>query len=852
MPPQRFNRQLGSALGTNVCEFEFPAYYSFFFQRQSLNLIVDSLEVEDKIRAVFQETLFGPLAIDADADFAPGYPMDKRPDLLKESLYFRKFGDTFLEINMILQFTHFDAAGVATVETQTADGTTAVVQITKSPLHGGEYHLQEILPPLSVSSSPASSPTKADYHSAEGEADSPSQAPHRQLPGTATISGIIQLRNHSLRYSGSSNLSSLNNSSMGSLSSNPEAQPFFIPPAFGVTVLGSSHGFDSKGSTSGYVLWIGRRGIMIDPPPYSSSVLEKQQIHPSVIDGVLLTHCHADHDAGTFQKLLCEKRITLYTTSTIYESFIRKYSALSGIDAAFLKSTHQFRPVKVGGQEMRLRGASFNFFYSLHSIPCIGLEVFFAGKSIVFSADHCNDPMRIEQMHIEGVLSAGRRTELLNFPWNHDLILHEAGVPPIHTPLATLEALDDEIKEKMYLVHVSEDAVPKESKLKVAPVGVKNTLEVQVDVPEFSEAISVLSLVGDIHFLADLTLPQARGLLEIGYKKRYAAGEVVVPKGSTPTDFYVLSIGLLEVTYPREDLDDLDEEENAEEEKVKRVHWSIGDYFGEAVFTPHTATLGHDEVRALTDVELIVFAGSELRYLLADAPSVSRGLLQCRYFSSSSSLSFHSSSMRLELLLTFNYTLNSLTRAQKLQLESIGEVRMVKAGEYVWMTGETAAYSVLIETGLLTYEGRGGQLMKSLGSLLYRRRGSISSSASGVAAIAASAAASTAAVASSFSSPLPSSIIPSNPSVAAYDDVLVQGEDATQSPCPPSFGKGNFVGSLAHSSSLLVTSNLHRQAHNLVALTDATLIIFPADRMTSFFQANPGVFLCVLDAEFVL
>jgi ribonuclease BN (tRNA processing enzyme) len=101
---------------------------------------------------------------------------------------------------------------------------------------------------------------------------------------------------------------------MGSLSSNPEAQPFFIPPAFGVTVLGSSHGFDSKGSTSGYVLWIGRRGIMIDPPPYSSSVLEKQQIHPSVIDGVLLTHCHADHDAGTFQKLLCEKRITLYTT----------------------------------------------------------------------------------------------------------------------------------------------------------------------------------------------------------------------------------------------------------------------------------------------------------------------------------------------------------------------------------------------------------------------------------------------------------------------------------------------------------------------------------------------------------
>lgn len=264
----------------------------------------------------------------------------------------------------------------------------------------------------------------------------------------------------------------------------------------------------------------------------------------------------------------------------------------------------------------------------------------------------------------------------------------------------------------------------------------------------------MLSLVGDIHFLADLTLPQAWGLLEIGYKKRFAAGEVVVPKGSTPTEFCVLSIGLLEVTYPSDDADDQDKDKDADE-VVERVHWSIGDYFGEAVFVPHTATPGQEEVRALTDVELIVFAGSELRYLLADAPAVFRGLLQGPLFSSSSSPSSSSSSMRLELLLTFNYTLNSLTRAQKLQLESLGEVRTVKAREYVWKAGAAAAYSVLNEGGTLSYEGRGGQLMKSLGSLLYRRKVSISSSASGAVA-AASAAASAAIAASSLSSPISS------------------------------------------------------------------------------------------------
>jgi len=94
-------------------------------------------------------------------------------------------------------------------------------------------------------------------------------------PGCATVSGIVHLPDR-LRSSIINRQSNL-----------------FVPPMFGVTVLGSSHGFDPKGSTSGYVLWVNRRGVMIDPPPHSSSILEKNQIHPSVIDAVIVTHCHA-------------------------------------------------------------------------------------------------------------------------------------------------------------------------------------------------------------------------------------------------------------------------------------------------------------------------------------------------------------------------------------------------------------------------------------------------------------------------------------------------------------------------------------------------------------------------------
>ena len=111
---------------------------------------------------------------------------------------------------------------------------------------------------------------------------------------------------------------------------------------FVVTVLGSSHGFDPSGSTSGYVLWVNGKGIMIDPPPNSTVVLKENHIYPSMITAVLITHCHADHDAGTFQKLLQEGKVTLITTPTIFESFCRKYSALSGLDINFLKQVGSY------------------------------------------------------------------------------------------------------------------------------------------------------------------------------------------------------------------------------------------------------------------------------------------------------------------------------------------------------------------------------------------------------------------------------------------------------------------------------------------------------------------------------
>jgi glyoxylase-like metal-dependent hydrolase (beta-lactamase superfamily II) len=270
--------------------------------------------------------------IDRDVDFAEDYPKESRPDLRKELSHFRKFGDKWMELDMLLRFTHFNANRVAAV---TVDGMDPVFIVDTD----NEFVVRE------------ADGTEVGRFPSRVELPLP--------PPTAAPRGTFQA------------------------------------PLFGVTVLGSSHGFDPKGSTSGYVLWINRRGLMIDPPPNSTNLLQQEGIPPSIIDGVILTHCHADHDAGTFQKILQEGRITLYTTQTIVGSFLRKYSALSGLGEDLVRSVFKYRAVRIG-EAIRVRGAEFRFFYALHSIPCIGFEVFFGDKSMVFTGDHMNDPTKLK------------------------------------------------------------------------------------------------------------------------------------------------------------------------------------------------------------------------------------------------------------------------------------------------------------------------------------------------------------------------------------------------------------------------------------------------------------------------
>lgn len=117
VPVERFCREMGPALGVNLAEFEFPAYFNFFVHKKRCTLIVDNEEAERNIRLVFSETLLGPSKFRREEDpipfeeedFDPEFPREAIPNFTKELKHFRIMPDgKELVLETLLKFRHFD------------------------------------------------------------------------------------------------------------------------------------------------------------------------------------------------------------------------------------------------------------------------------------------------------------------------------------------------------------------------------------------------------------------------------------------------------------------------------------------------------------------------------------------------------------------------------------------------------------------------------------------------------------------------------------------------------------------------------------------------------------------------
>ena len=124
-------------------------------------------------------------------------------------------------------------------------------------------------------------------------------------------------------------------------------------------------------------------------------------------------------------------------------------------------------------------------------------------------------------------MSEKRCSHLIENVWDHDLILHEAGVPPIHTPMKVLNNLDNEIKKKTLLVHVAAKDVPADSGLKIAECGLEKTVVLDATPVDHFNLINILDIVCSIDLFKKVSIRTIKDAIIAADKVSFKAGETV-------------------------------------------------------------------------------------------------------------------------------------------------------------------------------------------------------------------------------------------------------------------------------------------------------------------------------------
>src|SRR6266436_1224644 len=240
-------------------------------------------------------------------------------------------------------------------------------------------------------------------------------------------------------------------------------------PRFGVTPLGTSHGFDAAGDFTSFIIWVDSQGILVDPSSEALAYLDQIGVAPLDVPYVFLTHVHADHDGGLIEKLLSGSRTTVIASDPVFRAFAEKAQLVTGHDfereglVRHVSANPDSRVrIEVAGEFAELETR-----WNLHPIPTNGFKLTFSGRTLGYSGDTQYDPTMLEDLRRRGKLPEAHFQDLMYFFWTPDgeptvdLLYHEAGIPPIHTDKEALRALPDAITSRMSLVHIADGDVPR-------------------------------------------------------------------------------------------------------------------------------------------------------------------------------------------------------------------------------------------------------------------------------------------------------------------------------------------------------------------------------------------------------
>jgi len=230
--------------------------------------------------------------------------------------------------------------------------------------------------------------------------------------------------------------------------------------ALSVLPLGVGNAFTTRSFHTSLVVMVDATRVLVDcPSPLGRMLREAGEganlpLSCSSLEHVILTHLHADHICGLEEFLYtrryvenCEDRPHLYTLPENIGPLWDRRLALTFGDTfqaekagTTLADLFHIHPITIG-QPCAIGGISFEFRLTGHSIPTVGFLASHGGASFGYSGDATYDP------------------ELIAFLESADLIFHEGGDGPAHTPFEALAALPSEFRRRLKVVHLPDEAL---------------------------------------------------------------------------------------------------------------------------------------------------------------------------------------------------------------------------------------------------------------------------------------------------------------------------------------------------------------------------------------------------------
>jgi len=326
-----------------------------------------------------------------------------------------------------------------------------------------------------------------------------------------------------------------------------------LPRPFEIIALGATNGFDVGGPCSNMVVQANGLFIVVDPGPYVRTTLLHAGIALNQISAVVVTHCHEDHAVGLSALLGLGHRLTLFAARENAAILRRKLAILNPTVSSpqtLLDDSFDITCVRAG-EEVNHLGLKLRFHYTMHSIPCTGVELVMHDSGIerraLIVGDN-NSRSNIEQAARDGAISEGRLRELLAlYDWQGELIIADAGAGLIHGMPADFR---DSRAQSVVYVHTPAIRAEERHLYTLAEPGHRYTLVQESSRPTPLERGIAYKALVDAFDAFDTDWFNA--LLDAAVSHSVNRGQIVVRQNDDSSDLYLVVTGELAVLAQRD------------------------------------------------------------------------------------------------------------------------------------------------------------------------------------------------------------------------------------------------------------------------------------------------------------